>query len=126
MKRVIFVLPLPFKDETVLSNLNNRNQVLSRILSLKNKLINNKNIFPRYMLDMNYAEKVPQSELQNSPRYYLTHHGVKHPRKDKLRVVLDASLSFKGESINKSLLTGPNLITNLIGVLLKFREEKYV
>src|SRR5215469_8834303 len=126
-----FVLPLPFKDETIMSDLNNRNQALSRAIALKSKLMKNEEYFLKYkdfmqdMLDKNYAEKVPQSELLNSPKFYLTHHAVKHPKKDKIRIVYDASLSYKGESLNKNLLTGPNLIANLIGVLLKFRQEKY-
>src|SRR5215469_10421544 len=104
-----FVLPLPFKDETIMSDLNNRNQALSRAISLKNKLIKNEEYFMEYknfmedMVDKNYAEKVPLNELQKCPKFYLAHHAVKHPKKQKIRIVFDASLTFKGESLNKNL-----------------------
>ena len=58
-----FVLSLLFKDKTILSDLNNRNQALSRDISLKNKLIKNEEYFLKYkdfmedMLDKNYAER---------------------------------------------------------------------
>src|SRR5215469_17527878 len=91
-----FVLPLPFKNETIMSDLNNRNQALSRDISLKNKLIKNEEYFLKYkdfmkdMLDKNYAERVPQTELQNCPKFHLVHHAIKHPKKQKIRIVFDA------------------------------------
>ena len=41
----------------------------------------------------------------------------------KLRVVFDCSLCFKEESLNKNLLQGPDLTSNLFSVLLKFRQN---
>jgi len=38
--------------------------------------------------------------------------------------VYDAAAEFKGVSLNKELLQGPQLNNNLLGVLLRFREEK--
>jgi len=49
---------------------------------------------------------------------------VTNPNKPgKLRRVLNASSKFKGTSLNDKLLTGPDLIGDLLGILLRFREN---
>ena len=49
---------------------------------------------------------------------------VYHPKKPStIRVVFDCSSQYKGESINKYLLQGPDLTNKLIGVLTRFRQE---
>ena len=67
------------------------------------------------MIDKGQAEKVPDNELHldNGRVWYIPHHGVYHPQKpDKIRVVVDASAEFNGESLNKHLLQGPDLTNN--------------
>ena len=57
--------------------------------------------------------------------WYLPHHGVYHPCKPgKIRVVLDCSTEFHGTSLNKELLPGPDLTSQLVGVLTRFRTEE--
>ena len=58
--------------------------------------------------------------------YYLPHHGVFRPDKPStpLRVVFDPACQFNGVSLNSFLLKGPNLIGDLLAVLLRFREER--
>lgn len=78
------------------------------------------------LIDKGHAKKVPPEEiaLANGRIWYIPHHGVYHPQKpDKIRVVFDASSEFKGESLNKHLLQGPDLTNNLVGVLSRFRKE---
>lgn len=55
---------------------------------------------------------------------YLSHHGVFHPKKKKLRVVFDCGTKFRGTSLNEQFSKGPNLTNTLIGTLIRFREEK--
>ena len=57
--------------------------------------------------------------------WYLPHHGIYHPQKSKVRVVFDCSATFEGHSLNDKLLQGPDLTSNLLGVLTRFRQEKY-
>ena len=57
--------------------------------------------------------------------WYLPHHGVYHPNKPgKIRVVFDLSADYKGRCINRELLSGPDLTSQIAGVLLWFREEQ--
>ena len=54
--------------------------------------------------------------------WYLSHHGVYHPCKPgKIRVVFDCSAESHGTSLNKELFPGPDLTSQLDGVLTRFR-----
>ena len=56
--------------------------------------------------------------------WYIPHHGVYHPSKpEKIRVVFDCSAEFYGKSINKELLSGPDLTNQIIGIMTRFREK---
>ena len=53
---------------------------------------------------------------------YVPHHPVWNPHKpDKMRIVNDAAAEYGGMSLNKSLVTGPDLLNSLAGVLMCFR-----
>ncbi|XP_077275741.1 uncharacterized protein LOC143904736 [Temnothorax americanus] len=60
---------------------------------------------------------------------YLPHHGVMREASTstKLRVVFNGSTSLpSGDSLNKCLRVGPNLLPNLADVLLRWRRWRYV
>ena len=69
----------------------------------------------------------PHDPRKRSDReWYLPHHPVVIPNKPgKVRRVLNGASKFHGTSLNKSLLVGPDLLQNLIFVLLRFRQHKY-
>ena len=83
-------------------------------------------IFSRVMNELigkGYAERVPEHKLSNESNaaWYIPHHGIYHPQKpDKLLVVFDCSASYHGESLNNHLLQGPDLTSELLGVLCRF------
>ena len=77
-------------------------------------------------LDAGYIEEISDSEL-DAPKgrcWWLPVVLVYHARKNKVRVVFDASAKYNGISLNSCLLTGPDINNDLRGVLLRFRENK--
>ena len=56
--------------------------------------------------------------------WYLPYHPVKNIKKPgKVHRVANAASKFRGQSLNSNLLTGPDLLNNLLGVLMRFREH---
>ena len=71
------------------------------------------------MIDNGYAEKAPDDDnLKPGMTFYINHHGTRHPKKKKLRIVFNCSQEYSGESLNKYLIQGPLLTNDLTGVLL--------
>ena len=65
-----------------------------------------------------------EREKVSNRTWYLPHHPVINPKKpDKIRVVFDTTAKNKGQSLNSSLYTGPDLLNSSIGVLLRFRNN---
>ena len=78
-----------------------------------------------YQLPLPFKSSSPPLPSEREMAWYIPHHGVYHPLKpDKLRVVFDCSAKFCGVSLNDTLLTGPDLINSLVGVLCRFRKEE--
>ena len=78
-------------------------------------------------IDDGHAEKIPKEELEpdDRPVWYVPHHPVVHPLKpEKVRVVYDCAATYKGTSLNQQLMSGPDQTNQLVGVLIRFRQEK--
>ena len=76
--------------------------------------------FMENIIEKGYAKKVALShlEIEEDKAWYLPHHGIYHPKKpDKIRVVFDCTCQYKGMSLNKELLQGPDMTNSLVGVL---------
>ncbi|XP_062588283.1 uncharacterized protein LOC134249947 [Saccostrea cucullata] len=123
---------LPFRRKDVVLP-NNSAQCLKRLEGLKCKFMKNPQFKDHYVefmdkiLQKGYAEPVPEDELneEDGRIWFLPHHGIYHPKKpNKIRVVFDCSAKFMGVSLNNQLLQGPNLANNLLGVLMRFRQEE--
>ena len=57
--------------------------------------------------------------------WYLLYHRVYHlNRPGKICMVFDLSVEFHGISVNKALLSGPDLTKQIAGELLRFKEEQ--
>ncbi|XP_021324883.3 uncharacterized protein [Danio rerio] len=124
-----FEIPLPFKGSSPPILPNNKKLATVRLQHLKKKLMNNKQYFDHYTAFMEEILKIGDAEpappfSDDETVWYIPHHGVYNPKKpDKLRIVFDCSAKFRGISLNDTLLTGPDLINPLLGVLCRFRRE---
>ncbi|XP_063968368.1 uncharacterized protein LOC129265564 [Lytechinus pictus] len=110
---------------------NNKWLAESRLKSLKRRLQRDENLHMKYSktmkeyLSKGHAQEVTNNSEQNFPLWYLPHHPVTHPMKpEKVRVVFDCAAKFQGISLNNQLLSGSDLTNKLIGVLMRFRQEK--
>ena len=77
-------------------------------------------------VEKGYAHKLTPEEtkVRSNKTWYLPHHPVLNPRKPgKVPAVFDAASTFAGTSLNEELLQGPDLINNLVGVLVRFRQD---
>ena len=78
-------------------------------------------------LENHFFRNLDQEEVsstENDMQWYLPHHPVKHPHKPgKVRRVCNAASKFRGVSLNDKLLSGPDLLRNLVGIVFRFREH---
>lgn len=66
------------------------------------------------------AEQIKDNGKEGE-KWFIPHRGVYHDKKpDKVRVVFDCSARYKGTSPNDHLLSGPDMLNNLNGVLIRF------
>jgi hypothetical protein len=123
-----YTLPIPFRDLDP-SLPDNRCMAERRLASLARKLRRHEGLRQQYvtgmeeLIEKGYAEEIPQQEPARSDGrvWYLPHHPVVNPNKDKPRIVFDCAAEHGGTSLNNKVLQGPDLTNKLLGVLLRFR-----
>ena len=72
-----------------------------------------------------YAKKNQAKEQPDEKISFLPHQPVTNEKKPrKVRLVANASSVFQGQVSNSNLLKGSDLLSNLTGVILRFRENK--
>ena len=71
---------------------------------------------------------IESSDKNSKVKYYIPHHGVAKKGANKVRVVLDASAKSGKNclSLNDSLHQGPNLMMQLVEMLMRFRTYNVV
>ncbi|XP_059062792.1 uncharacterized protein LOC131855534 [Achroia grisella] len=123
---------LPFIKD-VLCIPDSYNYALSRLNGLLRKFKSDSAYADRYKTEMHklfdngYARVLKENELVGNRIWYLCHFGVLNPNKpSKLRLVFDGAGKVNGLCLNDFLLTGPDLYNSLLGIMLRFREHKYV
>ena len=79
-------------------------------------------------VEKGFVRILKQKELEATKleiQWYVPHHPVENPNKPgKARRVCNAASTFRGISLNDNLLTGPDLLQNLIVLGFRFREQK--
>lgn len=120
------MMPLPFKEVPKLPD--NKTTAVVRLRHLKKKLQRDSQYYDRYKTFMNNIIDKGDVEIadglgEHGNVWYIPHHGVYHAKKpNKVRVVFDCSAKHQGETLNDHLLTGPDLLNSLTGVLHRFRQ----
>ena len=121
-----YELPLPWKNDSVVlpESLPNAQR---RLQYLKQRFEKNLDLHEKYTeqvetyIQRGYAEKLPENDPGGARTWYLPHNYVVSPRKPgKVRVVFDCAAKSCGQSLNDHLMNGPNLVSSIVGVLLRF------
>ena len=78
------------------------------------------------MSEMAFSRQLSKQELEeyNGPIHYISHHEVLRPesKSTPVRIVFNSSAVFRGHRLNDYWMKGPDLLNNLFGVVLRFRE----
>ncbi|XP_025754388.1 uncharacterized protein LOC106097728 isoform X2 [Oreochromis niloticus] len=125
-----WVAPLPFRSPRQRLP-NNRDQALSRLMSLRKTLKKKPEMTEHYIefLDKTFSKGHAEPAPALAPEqecWYLPSFGIYHPQKPgKIRVVFDSSAQYNNVSLNDVLLKGPDLNNTLVGVLMRFRSDPY-
>ena len=126
-----YVTKLPFRlDHPLLPD--NEFVCEKRLRSMHGKLLKDEEVVKKYdgvvkeYEKERIIERVPDEERYNTTNgvHYLSHRGVINEEREttKLRVVFDASCKVgKNPSLNNCLYPGPNLISKIFDILLRFR-----
>ena len=120
----------PWKSDTVCLTDNyevaiRRMKSLARRLQLDVRLLQIYDDVIKQQLNKGIIERVDDTALVHTKRYYLPHHPVLTPNKatTKVRIVYDASSKARDNmnSLNECLHRGPVILPDLCGLLIRFR-----
>ena len=123
-----YVTKLPFKpDHDSLPDKFKNCEI--RLKNLKSRLLKESlfddynNIFKDY-LENKIIEKGPEDEIakESDSVHYFPHRPVVRQDKEttKIRAVFDASCAYNAPSLNECLYSGPNLLSNIFDILIRF------
>ena len=121
-----YEVPLPTRNKISLPC--NIPMAMKRLHNLKARLKRNPELHETYakhmqeLFDNGWAEMTEGLTGVEGRTWYIPHQGV--VQHDKFRVVFDCSAEYQGSSLNDHLLTGPNQMNLMLGVLIRFRLEK--
>lgn len=80
------------------------------------------------LVENRFARKLTEKEVTEyeGPVHYISHHAVLRPEKRStpVRIVFNSSASYHGHCLNDYWYKGPDLLNDLLGVLLRFRMNE--
>ena len=80
------------------------------------------------MVNREVARKLSKDEIDNykGPVHYISHHEVLKPdsKSTPVRIVFNSSAIYMGHVLIDYWAKGPDLLNNLLGVLIRFRENE--
>ena len=112
----------------------NRGAAFGRLISTERRLEKNPQhakVYQQQIKDMTQrgvARKLTKEELDTykGPIHYIAHHDVLKPdsKSTPVRIVFNSSANYKGHVLNDYWAKGPDLLNNLLGILIRFRENE--
>ena len=112
----------------------NKRVAFSMLMSTERRLMKNKahaDVYQKQIEDMiarGVARKLSQDELQSykGPIHYISHHEVLKPdsKSTPVRIVFNSSANYMGHVLNEYWAKGPDLLNELLGILIRFRENE--
>ncbi|XP_033127836.1 uncharacterized protein LOC117125439 [Anneissia japonica] len=128
-----WVVPYPWVKSP--ENLcNNERQCFAKLCSLEKRLQKTPSNADQYnkaihdLVDKGFAKKLTYEEKKNyhGPVHYIPHHAVVRPERAStpIRIVFNSSSVCEGSSLNNHWCKGPDLLQNLMGVIMRFKEFK--
>ena len=128
-----YVVPMLRKDSDVQLP-DSSGLAMKRFRYLQKRLRDNPQLYEKYKsiiedyLNKGYCRKMTREEalVRGLKTWTLPHHPVFNPKKPaKVRIVKDAAAEVHGVSLNKDLITGPDLNNQLTSVFMKFRVGRF-
>lgn len=130
-----YVVRLPFKDAPPIEIGQSFHTASSLYHKLEKRLANNSavgNAYTEFLSEyeaLGHMAVVPPGETPRSTPVYLPHHPVvrENSATTSLRVVFNASSrTTNGTSLNDHLLIGPKLQGDLVAIMMRWRQHRYV
>jgi hypothetical protein len=128
-----WMIPYPWKRNPA-ELPDNKEQAVKRLESTERRLLKKPNEADAYnrkiveMEEMNFASKLTTKEIEEykGPVHYISHHAVLRPDSTStpVRIVFNSSSSYQGHVLNEYWRKGPDLLNDLFGVILRFRENE--
>ena len=110
----------------------NKKAAFAKLISAERRLAKNSEPAKVYkeqiqdMVNRGVARKLTKTELRNNkgPIHYISHHEVLKPdsKSTPVRIVFNSSEKYMGHVLNEYWAKGPDLLNNILVVLLRFRE----
>ena len=113
----------------------NKMIVFRMLQSLEKQLLKDPSLAEMYkeqikdMLQRKVAKKLSPTEIKTykGPIFYIPPHVVfkRESKSTPCRIVYNTSKRMFGHTLNEYWAKGPNLLTNQLGILIRFREERF-
>ncbi|KAL0821094.1 hypothetical protein ABMA28_005724 [Loxostege sticticalis] len=125
-----FCVRIPFKESPDMLG-ESLAQAERRFFALEKRLDRNpsyKQLYADFIHEYISLGHMTRVYSYDKPHYFMPHHGVfrEHSTTTKLRAVFDASAATTtGKSLNDLQLVGPPIQSDLVAILLRFRQHRY-
>ena len=126
-------MPYPWKKDPARLP-DNKGVALKKLESIERRLKAKPELAAAYdqqmkqMEELKFSRKLTAEDIENyeGPVHYIAHHMVLRPDSEStpVRIVFNSSSSFHGHKLNDYWMKGPDLLNNLFGVILRFREKE--